>query len=95
MTIKAVPNPMAPMPAVVQVWEENRELVDRFRLTASPGGVVENSWFVMVHCGIPDPNVHELVDALHRLERLVEVKSGLDVSLMLSNGPAEQNGTPQ
>jgi len=89
----ATPDPLVPWPAVQEVWKENADVVNRFQLTPSPGGVIENSWFVMVHCGIKDPDAYDLVEALRRLERLVEERSGRDVTLMLSNMPAATNGT--
>lgn len=93
MTTGAVPNPNAPMAAVEEVWRDHQEVVDRFRLVAEPGGVFENSWFVLVRCDHPNPDTYELVEVLRRLERLVEQKSGLDVTLMLSNLPSSRNGT--
>lgn len=93
MSTTTFPDPLAPMPAVEAVWRDNRELVDRFKLEPYPGGAFERSWFVMVRCGLPNPDAYELVETLRTLERLVEARSGLDVTLMLSNEPATRNGT--
>jgi hypothetical protein len=93
MSVHTFSDPAKPMPAVAEVWKENRDIVDRFRLEPFPGGVVAGSWFVMVHCGVPDADAYELGQALLKLENLVERKSGLDVTLMLSNSVPDKNGT--
>lgn len=80
------------MPSVEAVADAHRDVISRFGLTFEPGGAVGPSWFVMVRCGIPNPDAYELNDALRKLEREVEAKSGLDVTLMLTNTPAALNG---
>ena len=94
MTLPTFPDPRAPMEAVQKVWHDNADLVRRFKLSHAPGGVVENSWYVMVSCDVPDVDAYELGEVLRRLEHLVEKESGMDVSLMLSIKSVEStNGT--
>ena len=70
--------------------------VHKFRLSFLPGGAIGEepnvSRFVMVLCGIADPDARELADAVQRLEFAIEQESHLDVSLMLSNPATTQNG---
>jgi hypothetical protein len=89
---QSFPNPLAPMAAVEEVKKANPELVDRFQLRFEPGGVIADSWYVLVWCGIDSPDAYELGDTLKKLERQIEAKSGLDVTLMLSNSPHALNG---
>src|SRR5437868_13605244 len=81
-----------PMPFVEQAWLERRDLVDRSKLQPSPGGVFEDSWFVMVHSNAPGANAYELAQALQVLQQLVEEKSGMNVTLMLANDPVSRDG---
>jgi hypothetical protein len=93
MSVQAFPNPMAPIPAVRQVWTEQRELVDRLALRWHPGGAIEQSYYVLVFCDRADVDPEELANGMRRLERLVEERSGLDVALTLALPPGSTNGT--
>lgn len=90
-----------PFPATLQtalerVRSTHASDVQKFRLSFLPGGAIGEepnvSRFVMVLCGIADPDARELADAVRRLEFAVERESHLDVSLMLSNPSVTSNG---
>jgi len=86
-------SPDAPIPAVRQVWAENQPLVDRLALRWKIGGVIEQSYYVLIYCDRPDLDPQELSQGIRRLERMVEERSGLDVALTLALPPGFQNGT--
>lgn len=93
MNIGEFPNPMAPIPAVREVWAEKRELVESLALRWQPGGAIEHSYYVLVFCDRPDVDPDQLSRGLRQLERLIEERSGLDVALTLALPPGSTNGT--
>ncbi len=93
MNTSSFPDPSRPLEFVRQVWEDNSDLVSKFELTYDVGGVFDDSWYVLVRCGSSGPNAYDLAEAMTTLQRQVEEKSGLDVTLILSNVPEKRNGT--
>lgn len=95
MSVNAPHNPPAPIGALEQTWRENASLVERFGVAFEPEGVAcsAGSWYVPITVRSQDPNPYELHEAIETLQRDVERRSGLDVTLVVEPF-ATRNDTP-
>lgn len=95
MNQKVKPDPASVMDHVREVERERADTVREFGLRFALGGAVQSGeyigWYVLVYSDRSGVEAERLVDALRELERLVEQRSGMDISLMLAL-PDSSNG---